>query len=579
MTRTRGGTRFLSTSLLIVLGLLGVCLAAPAFALNEECASCHQQRVSDITASSHKILVCAACHEGAAVHASNTTVMPKVRFDLVLCGGCHPDQYATYLKDVPMKTLFGGSVNPPTDWAKTKDFPYYNTIIDGYGFVKEYNEERAHAYMLADHKDITRFKYETCMQCKSTKVAYYWDSGKARTVENTVDVTAGHFDAGEVIAVPGGTRVSLSTDRVTANPVTGKPNHEVKVLVTLPDGTQYASHAYPGANTGIDPDPAKAKHNRKVLWAAVYALFIDGLDHGSPTVDAGVSCNHCHDPHATKPRIIRKSEIYAISTKGINPYARSKVYSFEKANRKDQINSLCAQCHVEYVCGNSAIDKTDRDFFPWAKVKDLESIYTVMFNYDQDWVHGIGVRPWQSEDPSLSGYYPPGALYPIAEKLIKSQHPEAETYWGSMHDKERASCADCHMPRAVNAAGKRYTSHWFTSPVKLLRTGVNPCASCHAHAGETAARKIQQVESRQRGIFGLQNEVQKALVDSLMAINAAKAKGRNVADAVRLHQRAHVRWENLVVSENSMGFHNWDEVERELEAARYDARMAKTLAQ
>ncbi|MFA0754489.1 MAG: hypothetical protein IMHGJWDQ_002276, partial [Candidatus Fervidibacter sp.] len=48
--------------------------------------------------------------------------------------------------------------------------------------------------------------------------------------------------------------------------------------------------------------------------------------------------------------------------------------------------------------------------------------------------------------------------------------------------------------------------------------------------------------------------------------------------AVRLHQLAHVRWENLVVSENSMGFHNPEEVFKELNEALDYARQAQQLA-
>nr|NIM02346.1 hypothetical protein [Acidobacteriota bacterium]NIO60819.1 hypothetical protein [Acidobacteriota bacterium]NIQ31891.1 hypothetical protein [Acidobacteriota bacterium]NIQ87271.1 hypothetical protein [Acidobacteriota bacterium]NIT12487.1 hypothetical protein [Acidobacteriota bacterium] len=33
----------------------------------------------------------------------------------------------------------------------------------------------------------------------------------------------------------------------------------------------------------------------------------------------------------------------------------------------DEGIALCAQCHVEYVCGNSPIDGIDRDYFPWAR--------------------------------------------------------------------------------------------------------------------------------------------------------------------------------------------------------------------
>ena len=48
--------------------------------------------------------------------------------------------------------------------------------------------------------------------------------------------------------------------------------------------------------------------------------------------------------------------------------------------------------------------------------------------------------------------------------------------------------------------------------------------------------------------------------------------------AVQLHQKAHVRWENLVVSENSMGFHNPEEALRILAAATDLARRAQLKA-
>jgi hypothetical protein len=83
--------------------------------------------------------------------------------------------------------------------------------------------------------------------------------------------------------------------------------------------------------------------------------------------------------------------------------------------------------------------------------------------------------------------------------------------------------------------------------------------------------------------------VQSALMDSLTAIRRAKeaqAAGQNVSQtlldtAADEHRAAHVRWENLIVSENSMGFHNPTEVSAELttalgmaQSARLDAEAA-----
>ena len=77
--------------------------------------------------------------------------------------------------------------------------------------------------------------------------------------------------------------------------------------------------------------------------------------------------------------------------------------------------------------------------------------------------------------------------------------------------------------------------------------------------------------------------VEGALVASLEAINTANdalTAGQPVSPvlleaAMEDHRAAHVRWENLVVSENSMGFHNPSEVQGELSTALTLAQSAQ----
>lgn len=644
------GVVSLSTLFLIAIAFLYISKSRAQTVESEFCGSCHPEKVEAQMTNKHKdilywaqILIdpsisfsCEVCHPGARDHGKNMGSKVTVNFRLELCGQCHIDQYRSYIYGDSYKTKYGGSpgpqeslaigtqpVNPSIGdigelWAKTRDFNYYNTIIDGYGFVKEYNEERGHAVMLLDHKNITRGKFETCLQCKATKIAYYWDSGKERKIENTITVTAGHFSLGESITIPAGTKILMQTDRVTPDPDTGKPNHEVKVIVTLPDGTVYASYDVQGVpDTNIGKYSATAK---KWLWAALYALTIDGLPTNSPTIASGNSCTHCHDPHYTRFRIIRKSLINAISRRGVNPYdtlkAAIKTFDDPSLSEQDRNILLCGQCHVEYVCGNSPIDKTDRDFFPWAKVSDLESIYYSMFNYEQDWLHGTGVRPWQSTDPALPGFYPAGALYPINEKLIKNQHPEVETFWQSRHYGNNASCDICHMPKLtldpqkvsdsqlLGPRKRTFTSHWFASPIKYMNKQVvgrfaayaqvlvdkdgiiPPCGACH---GGTLQRMAGKALNIQDSIYTKALTVQTAVVNALQEIKASKDAGvpatnQNLMLAIKNYQAAHVRWENLVISENSMGFHAPSEVGTELDnaydyaqKAAYYARKARGL--
>lgn len=584
-----------------------------AQALNEECATCHTERVTNLEASSHGGLTCETCHEGAANHGGDMTRKTTVHFDLEVCAGCHPDQYGTYIYGDDWKTAYGGSpgphaVNPlpggdPLLWNKLNDFGHYNDIIDGYGFTREYNEERSHNVMMQDHYDVTRGKKDTCLQCKSTKLAYYWDSGQPREILNDVVVNAGHMS--EPVTVPKGTTVSMYTDREAPYPYT----HEARVLVTLPNGTMYSSFDYPGAeNNGI------------WTWSAVYALTVNELPGDSPTRLSGNGCNHCHDPHKVNQdsmgrptgfRLIRKSLVYAIEQNGINPYdpASPTVFDGDTALTTDEGIALCAQCHVEYVCGNSPLDKIDRDFFSWAKAADLEDVYAANFpgwgeysdrKYVQDWVHGTGGLSSPNAPGNEVSY---NTAYPIQEELIKSQHPEAETYWGSRHYGNDASCFVCHMPKVTKTSdGTTFTSHWLASPNKYMdpvpagafastfgvevdRSGIiSPCGECH---GGKLSRMKDKATRIQDGIYADALAVETALVDSLAAIKAAKdafAAGGDVDTALldaaaEDHRAAHVRWENLVVSENSMGFHNPSEVSTELGNALALAKSAKQNAE
>jgi nitrite reductase (cytochrome c-552) len=340
-----------------------------------------------------------------------------------------------------------------------------------------------------------------------------------------------------------------------------------------------------------------ATEDFKRTWVAVYAMAIDGLPAGSPSIKNAATCNYCHDPHTTQLRLVRKELIRNVEAKGVNPYAATTT-SFENASRQDKIDTVCGQCHIEYVCGKSGVDGIDRDFIPWAKVGDLEAIYKLNFpivdalgipTYSMDWVHGTGVR---------ASKWPNNAReFPIGVPLIKSQHPETETYWSSVHYTVGRSCADCHMPKVTKTDGTQFTSHWFASPVKYLDPAraqafaakfkvslgsegvIDQCSGCH---GDGAAARTAAIYGVQDAVYAKAIEVQDLLVDALEAVN--KAENATGADqtqlklAIEKHRSAHVRWENLVVSENSMGFHN-GEVSAELDNAKTYAQAAIAAAQ
>ncbi|MFA0757089.1 MAG: hypothetical protein YPKNTGVA_002621, partial [Candidatus Fervidibacter sp.] len=144
----------------------------------EDCRDCHRTIVDNYAQSAHAGLACSQCHAGSLTHQDAddpAKVLPVVDFRIESCASCHRFQAETYLMDEPGTAgLYGGTPANPHEHPKTKDFPLYNKIIAGHGFTKDYNEERGHRYILRDHMDTKRGKYATCLNCKSTPVAYYW---------------------------------------------------------------------------------------------------------------------------------------------------------------------------------------------------------------------------------------------------------------------------------------------------------------------------------------------------------------------------------------------------------------------
>lgn len=513
---------------------------------------CHDDNVAKEAGSVHASVGCLTCHEGTSeAHAEDPKkVIAVTDWTIQGCSKCHEGEAATYLYDDNAQVgPFGGSIREP-EQPKAETFPEYKTIVAGHAFTRDYNEEGAHAFALKDHYDIKRGKFDTCMQCKSSKVAYFWNTGKPIYVPNDYEVTLAHTATGTIppkkVKIPKGTKITYESDRET---------RVVNARATFPDGKTFSSQPKPSED---------ATQNFNMVWASTIAATQDVMPYGQ-------GCNHCHDPHTGSPRVLRNAMLDAIEgvgtsygDGGVNPYREGSAKTFKDASAQDQRILGCAQCHVEYTCGKSGVDGKDRDAFGWGKAKDLHATYGEKFGYTQDWKNAI-----------------------IGEPLIKSQHPETELFWESVHYDAGASCNDCHMPE-VRIDGRTFKSHWMTSPYKYSdakslarfseKTGasldypMNPCQRCH---GDRTKRGIQQ----QKTVFERQKIVQKLLAESVNGLAAMKASGATsktaeFAKALDEHRQAHVLWENLIVSENSMGFHNFEEVMSSMASAEKHARAA-----
>lgn len=255
----------------------------------------------------------------------------------------------------------------------------------------------------------------------------------------------------------------------------------------------------------------------------------------SDKLHTGTSCADCHDPKTMSLRITRPAFVNAMSVRGID---------VTKATRQEMRTYVCAQCHVEYYFAGDNKVLT----FPWKNGTSIDDIdkYYEEINF-KDWTHKEAEAP-----------------------MIKIQHPEFEMYTSSLHYKSGVSCADCHMPY-VREGSRKVTDHWIRSPI----THVNDsCQTCHKQDEQALLDRISTIQNK---TAELTRTTEKALLDAMEAIKAAKAAGATddqLKDARWLYRRAQLRWD-FVFSENSTGFHSPQESARVLANAIDLARQAQ----
>ncbi|MDT8442123.1 MAG: ammonia-forming cytochrome c nitrite reductase subunit c552 [Desulfuromonadales bacterium] len=461
-----------------------------------KCFKCHKEVKELHKDSKHADLGCATCHSGMDAHMkSPKSNKPVTSLELSTCGECHPDQYASFYK-VNFEAEPRKEKGTPTGRS-----PQQDKLLAPHGFTKEHNEPRSHPFMVVDQFVVDRFaggRYQFKDMFGYTRPGKTWD---------------------------------VLEDTGTTLPQTAKAGNPVCLQCKTSDLTLKWKF--------LGDKDERAKWDRT---SDINELIKD--------VHNPVGCIQCHDPHATKPRIIRDALIAAVERDGTRPYdadkgaARVKVdvvefRDFRKIGllSKQDSNLQCGQCHVEYNCNPGFdIDKDEKfgmsdrrsNHFPMKNAKDL------LAHYDElkfrDFKHAV-----------------------TGARLIKLQHPEMETYWGSVHDKAGVTCADCHMPKQKNASGETFTSHQVVRPKHHVQ---DSCMGCHPDS--SVEEKLSHIQAVQNYTRGKMRKAESALVKLIDTF--AEAKKQGVAEAVlaearQQHEIAHVLWE-WWTAENSDGWHN-----------------------
>lgn len=249
-----------------------------------------------------------------------------------------------------------------------------------------------------------------------------------------------------------------------------------------------------------------------------------------------IGCANCHEANTMKLIVTNPALEEALIAQGKD---------WRTFTRQEMRTVVCANCHVEYYFKGDGKYLT----FPWEKGTNIDQIAEY---YTEE-----GFKDW---DHKQSG-----------APMIKMQHPEYEIFTaGSTHYEAGVSCADCHMPYTRDGAAK-FSTHDVHSP---LLDAEKACGQCHTDVTYVTNR----VSIIQNQVNQTMVATEEAIVAAIQAIEAAAAQ-ENVETALldearQLHRQAQLRWD-FVAAENSMGFHNPEEVLRILAAATDMARQAQ----
>ncbi|MBI5216580.1 MAG: ammonia-forming cytochrome c nitrite reductase subunit c552 [Ignavibacteriae bacterium] len=476
---------------------------SPVQAVNpQQCFECHEEVKELHTGSKHAKLNCTTCHSELTKHLEDATSKPVTNLELTKCGGCHKDQYESFMH---VNLASKAKLEKATTTSRS---PTFDKLMTPHGFTKEHDEPRSHAFMLMDHYIVDR-AYGGRFQLKSwqniTKTGNVWDF-----LEDKEPSTSDQ-------------KAFITQSATAANPT----------CISCKSTNQILTWKYKG-----EPSPdAKWSRTSKVVEMA-------------RAINQPVGCIHCHDPHGTNPRVVRDALIEAVVDRGEGTYPydkeKSKQITMKKItfrdfraigilNKKDS-NLMCAQCHVEYNCNPGHDPKTGEaigyadsrtNIFPWVNVLDYNKKMET-FNF-KDFKHAV-----------------------TGASLSKLQHPESETFWNSKHERAGVECKDCHMPK-TKKGNKTFTWHGQKSARYMTK---ETCLNCHKEWNEKEAE--YQIDAIQNYIRGKMRKAEYNIglfIDTYTRAKDAGVDTTALKESRKYHDQAHSLWE-WWTAENSDGFHN-----------------------
>lgn len=242
--------------------------------------------------------------------------------------------------------------------------------------------------------------------------------------------------------------------------------------------------------------------------------------------DLYFGCSSCHDPDTMELRIYQQGFVDAMAARGID---------VNNAPQNDKRAYVCGQCHNEYYF-MAEDGRVNHPFINgWEPEEQFQFYQSGKAGaFQQDWVH------------------------PDSQTLmLKAQHPDFEIWKTSVHADAGVTCVDCHMPY-MREDGKKYTSHWMTSPLKTVEAS---CLKCHDESKETLIARVKTIHDNN---YKLQRIAGQTCAKAHLAIQAAMNAGATPEQLapIRLKMREAQWYWDWVAAENGNGFHNPDKCMR-----------------
>ena len=272
------------------------------------------------------------------------------------------------------------------------------------------------------------------------------------------------------------------------------------------------------------------------------------FDDAKKLVSHPVTCLDCHDPKTIQLRVTRPAFVVGIAAlaKSDDPVPhlpsierwrkgeRTQDYDPNTDGTRQELRSfVCGQCHVEYYFTKQGNVVT----YPWSKGLKTEQMEAY---YDEigfaDWKHAVTGAP-----------------------MLKAQHPEFETWSQGIHARSGVSCADCHMPYKREGALK-VSDHHIRSPLLNIALA---CQTCHRYPEKELRDRVDIIQAHTKKLLTTTEAALKTLIDEIAVAQKKGVSDKKLDAARQMHRKAQWR-ADLLVSENSLGFHASAEAARVL---------------